>query len=123
MPFTGFINTSSQSHKITDSGAGGTAFSIGKRSYNGSIGVAPDTLPAENITEMLSKKGYNTGVVSTSSVTHATPACFYAHVKLRKMEEEIARQLVHSDIDFLRGEAQGFCAKKRRVQLFRFFTI
>jgi alkaline phosphatase len=38
------------------------------------------------------KVGKSTGVVATSTVTHATPAAFYAHVNNRKNESEIALQ-------------------------------
>jgi alkaline phosphatase len=99
----GLINTTPKKDKITDSAAGATAFANGKKSYNGAIGVGLDSMPLENITEILSKQGYATGVVSSSSITHATPACFYAHVPLRSMQKEIAAQLIDSDIDFFSG--------------------
>jgi len=99
----GLINTSSSSHKVTDSGAGATAFSCGVKTYNGAIGVNSDTISIPNIVEILSEKKYNTAVISTSAVTHATPACFYAHVKSRRMQENIAEQLIDSDIDFFAG--------------------
>lgn len=102
------INTSSATHRITDSGAGGTAFSIGERTYNGAIGVGIDSLPRQNLIEILSKKGYSTGVVSTSEITHATPADFYAHVKSRKFYPAIAEQLVKSDVDFFAGGGTRF---------------
>jgi alkaline phosphatase len=108
----GLINTSSAKDKVTDSAAGATAFSNGKKSYNGSIGVGVDSTAIENIVEILSKKGYSSGVISTSSITHATPACYYAHVKLRKMETEIAQQLIHSDIDFFAGGGIKFFDEK-----------
>ncbi|MBI1185212.1 alkaline phosphatase [bacterium] len=101
--YVGLSKTNSASDKITDSGAGATAFAIGEKSYNGSIGVTKDSLAKENITEILSKKGYNTGVVATSSITHATPASFYAHVKSRHDQEKIAEQLWSSEIDFFAG--------------------
>lgn len=104
----GLINTSSSSHKITDSGAGGSAFSIGVKTYNGAIGVDTDTNTVKNIVEILSEKAYNTGVISTSAITHATPASFYAHVPQRKMEEEIAIQLLNSEIDFFAGGGMKF---------------
>jgi alkaline phosphatase len=66
--------------RITDSASGATAFSIGKKTYNGAIGVDRDTIPRETILEWAAKKGKSTGVVATSSITHATPASFYAHV-------------------------------------------
>lgn len=99
----GFIITSSAIEDITDSGAGGTAFANGEKTYNGAIGVNLDSIPIPNLVEILSKKDYNTGIISTSSVTHATPACFYAHVVDRSMQYKIAEQLVDSEIDFFAG--------------------
>jgi len=104
----GLINTSSAKQKITDSGAGGTAFSCGVKTYNGAVGVNSDSISTQNIVEVLSEKNYNTGVVSTSSVTHATPACFYAHVVNRGMQNDIAQQLVESEIDFFAGGGTSY---------------
>ncbi len=109
----GLINTSSSSHKITDSGAGGTAFSCGEKTYNGAIGVDADSISVPNIVEILSHDNYNTGVISTSSVTHATPASFYAHVVNRGMQDNIAEQLVESDIDFFAGGGTSFFSKRK----------
>ncbi len=109
----GFINTSSSSDKITDSGAGGTAFAIGEKTYNGAIGVNADSISIPNIVEILSKENYNTGIISTSSVTHATPASFYAHVTSRGMQDEIAEQLVESDIDFFAGGGTSFFSNRK----------
>lgn len=99
----GLINTSSKKHKITDSSAAATAFACGEKTYNGGLGVAGDSAIIENLVEVLSVKGYNTGVIASSSVTHATPAGFYAHVVNRGMEEDIAMQLINSEIDFFAG--------------------
>jgi alkaline phosphatase len=99
----GLQRTSSATHKITDSGASGTALSTGTKTYNGAIGM--DTLknPVTDISELVSELGWETGVVVTSSVTHATPASFYAHVEQRNMEDDIAIQLLDSPIDFFAG--------------------
>jgi alkaline phosphatase len=96
------------SHKITDSAAGATAFSTGYKTYNGAIAVDSDTVPLKTILEMASEHGQKTGVISTSSITHATPASFFAHVKYRKMEEEIAEQLSKSSVDFIAGGGHKF---------------
>jgi alkaline phosphatase len=109
----GLINTSSVTHKITDSGAGGTAFSTGKRTYNGAIGVDKDSIQVKNMVEHVSDKGYNTGIISTSSITHATPASYYAHVVNRHMEEVIAAQLVTSEIDFFAGGGYSFFTQRK----------
>ena len=99
----GLISTSSASHKVTDSAASGTAMATGQKTYSGAIGVDTTVTPITSILEILSEQGWSTGVVATSSVTHATPASFYAHVERRNMEEQIAEQLVSSEIDFFAG--------------------
>jgi len=99
----GLVKTSSATHKITDSAAGATAFATGKKTYNGGIGVTVDTVWTKNITEILSEKGYMTGVVATSSVTDATPAGFYAHVASRTFKYSIAEELLRSEIDYFAG--------------------
>jgi alkaline phosphatase len=104
----GLSKTSSGSHKITDSGAGANAFSTGQKTFNGSIAVDMDTLPLKTITEELSEKGWSVGVISTSSITHATPAAFYAHTGNRRDEETIATFLVNSEVDFFAGGGGKF---------------
>jgi alkaline phosphatase len=99
----GLIKTSSATHKITDSAAGGTAMATGTKTFNGAIGVDTLNAPLENITEWVSRLGWSTGVIATSTITHATPASFYAHVENRGQEEGIALQLLDSEIDFFAG--------------------
>ena len=98
----GFIRTSSTS-RITDSAAGATAFSAGVKSYNGAIGVDENKTSVETIAEIVSKWGWNTGTVATSSITHATPASFFAHNESRGNAEEIALDYFESEIDFFAG--------------------
>ncbi len=97
----GLIKTSCTSHTITDSAAGATAFSTGEKTYKRAIGVSKDSLPLPTILETLKDKGYQTGLVSLTSITHATPAAYYAHVKDRDLQDDIALQLV--DVDFFAG--------------------
>jgi alkaline phosphatase len=108
----GLINTSSGREKVTDSASSATAYSTGVRTYNGAIGVDLDTLPIQNVVEFLSPQGYSTGLVSTSSIVHATPASFFAHIDSRSKYESIAAQLVHSDIDFFAGGGNEFFSKR-----------
>lgn len=114
----GLSKTSSSSDLITDSAAGATALASGVLTYNGAIGVNKDTISVKTIVEEVSINGLSTGVVSTSSITHATPASFYAHVKQRSMAEEIALDLVRSDIDFFAGGGlKYFKNRKDKVNL------
>lgn len=112
-PITGFIKTSSSSDLITDSAAGATAFANGIKTYNGAVGVNSDTLAIDNIVEIVSKEGMTTGIISTSSITHATPACFYAHAPSRNDHEEIAADLVTSEIDFFAGAGTKYFLKRK----------
>lgn len=109
----GLIKTSSASDLITDSAAGATAFASGIKTYNGAIGVDNDTIAKPTILEELERKGYKSGVIATSTITHATPASFYAHVKYRKMEEEIAASLAQSEVDFFAGGGLNFFNQRK----------
>lgn len=108
-PVIGLHKSYSGDNLITDSAAGATAFSAGVKTYNGAIGVDLDTMPVTTILEMAESAGMPTGLVATSSIVHATPAAFYAHSKYRKNYEEIAADLLETDIDlFIGGGAKFF---------------
>lgn len=108
----GFIKTYSSDNIITDSGAGATAFSIGKKTFNGAIGVCSDSLAHETVLESAAQAGKATGLVATCAITHATPASFAAHVPDRNMYEEIAWQLVHSPVDVMIGGGRQYFEKR-----------
>jgi alkaline phosphatase len=112
-PYTGLSETSSATHRITDSGAGGTALSCGIKTFNKAIGMDTLRQAAPTIAELLADRGWNTGIISTSAVTHATPASFYAHVESRYMEEEIADQLLDSGLDFFAGGGLKYFRSRR----------
>ncbi|MDX2001164.1 MAG: alkaline phosphatase [Chitinophagales bacterium] len=109
----GFIKTRSGNKLITDSAAGATAFACGVKTYNGAIGVGLDTLPKETIMETAKKKGLSTGLLVTCTITHATPACFYAHVKTRADDESIASDLLKADVDIFVGGGQPYFEQRK----------
>jgi alkaline phosphatase len=90
----GSSRTRSTSSLITDSAAGATAFSCGLKSYNGAISVLPDHSPCGTVLEAAKKAGYLTGLVVTTRITDATPACFASHANRREYEDLIAELLV-----------------------------
>lgn len=109
----GFSKTYSANRYVTDSAAGGTALSSGVKTYNGAIGVDADTLRVETILEKAENINKSTGLVSTSSITHATPASFIAHQPSRKMYEEIAADFLKTDIDvFIGGGYKHFTERQ-----------
>lgn len=102
-PVVGLHKPYSSDNLVTDSAAGATAFSAGVKTYNGAIGVDADTLPTITILELAEAAGLPTGLVSTSSLVHATPASFVAHNRYRKNMEEIAEDFVKAEVDLLIG--------------------
>ncbi|PHH69942.1 hypothetical protein CDD82_7422 [Ophiocordyceps australis] len=88
----GSSRTRSSNSLVTDSAAGATAFACGKKSYNGAISMLPDYRPCASVLEAAKRAGYTTGLVVTTDVTDATPACFASHVLLRQMQDQIALQ-------------------------------
>ncbi len=107
-PVIGLHKAYSGNDLITDSAAGATAFSCGVKTYNGAVGVDIDTFAVQTILEEAEKNGYATGLVATSTIVHATPASFYAHKKFREMYEEIATDLLKTDVDFFVGGGKKY---------------
>jgi alkaline phosphatase len=109
----GFSKTQSADSYITDSAAGGTALSTGHKTNNGAIGFDAQNKPVKTILEEAEEKGLATGLVSTSSITHATPASFISHQAGRSMYEEIAADFLKTDIDvFIGGGIDHFSKRK-----------
>jgi alkaline phosphatase len=75
---------------VTDSAASATALATGVKSYNGAIGVDSAKHPQQTLMEKAREHGWLTGAVSTSQVTHATPASFFTHHPSRSMYNAIA---------------------------------
>lgn len=96
----GMIKTSSTDNFSTDSAAGATAFATGKKTKNRFIGVDEEGKAITNLTEILSDKGFNTGIITTDEIIGATPSAFYAHQKDRGMDTEIASDLEKSRLTF-----------------------
>jgi alkaline phosphatase len=112
MPVIGLHKSYSSDNLITDSAAGATAFSIGKKTYNGAIGVDSTGKPNETILEEAHRKGMATGLVVTCAVTHATPASFVAHQKSRAMNEAIALDFLQATSDVVIGGGKQYFEKR-----------
>lgn len=103
MKYIGFQKTYSSDNYTTDSAASGTAIATGVKTKNGMIGMSPDSLNVRSILEIADEYGLGTGLISTSAITHATPASFIAHQVNRTMYEAIALDFLASDIDLFIG--------------------
>jgi alkaline phosphatase len=112
-PFTGLIKTYSATKYITDSGAAGTAFATGQKTYDKAIGLSVDSLPLKTIVEIAEENGLSTGLIVTSSIVDATPASFVAHQKHRDMYDNIAVDFIHSGIDIFIGGGRKYFENRR----------
>ena len=121
--YIGLCRTSSGAEPVTQSSAAATSLATGYKTYNLAIGVDLDTVIRENIVELLSKKGYMTGVIVTSHMVDATPAGFYAHQPERYMYPEIAMDLLKSDIDFFAGAGSRYFRDSTGIYPFEEYGI
>ena len=101
--YSGYSKTYSADNYITDSGAGATAISTGHKTKNKYIAVDTNGIPLKTILEIAEENGLATGLVATSSITHATPAAFIAHDTSRYNQYEIAHDFLDTDIDVFIG--------------------
>lgn len=103
---------------VTDSAAAGTAMATGHKTLNGVVGGTIDAdsfRPRQTLLENAYTAGMATGLVTTTRITHATPATFAAHVPNRDWEDLIARQYLYGGhVDLLwGGGARHFRAATR----------
>ncbi|XP_072035051.1 alkaline phosphatase-like [Amphiura filiformis] len=123
-PHVGFSKTYSVDGQVVDSSAAANALFFGVKTKSETLGVA-DTVThldcstteenklESNIMEESIMAGKSAGIVTTSRITHATPAALYAHLASRRWEDDtdiplqqrsegcidIARQLVQETAD------------------------
>ncbi|XP_055337448.1 alkaline phosphatase-like [Paramacrobiotus metropolitanus] len=116
-PHVGLSKTYADNTQTTDSAAAATAFLCGVKTNRGVLGVNSNVkqgnfsaVPENEISSIFSwaqNAGKATGIVTTTSVTHASPAAAYAHSASRSWEsdksmpqeakafsKDIARQLI-----------------------------
>jgi alkaline phosphatase len=117
-PETAFVKTYSNDAQVTDSAPSMSAYMTGVKMNNDVIAMSSDTraltaagapyisgadstcpaagngTPVTTLLELAKAAGRGTGVVTTTRVTHATPAATYAHICHRDGENTIAAQLV-----------------------------
>ena len=113
-PIIGLHKSHAYNNLITDSAAAATAFACGIKTYNGAIGVDQDTSPVQSILELAESKGLSTGLVTTSTIAHATPAAFIAHSRSRRFFEDIALAFLDTEIDYFVGGGKKHFTRRKK---------
>lgn len=107
------MNVRSLNSMVTDSAASASAWGSGSRVQNGMLNLLPDGRKLRPLHDVFGEAGWKRGLVTTTEITHATPAGFAAHAK-REAAEGIALQYLAARIDVLLGGGQKYFAAKQR---------
>lgn len=103
-PYTGLSTNYAANRFITGSAAAGTSLATGNKTAIGRISMdTSGTIPYESIARKAKAYGMKTGIISSASIDHPTPAVFYANQPSRYMYFEIGLDLVSSKVDFFGG--------------------
>jgi alkaline phosphatase len=109
LPNVALAHTYSANNPVTDSAAGGTALSTGRKTNNEMIAVSPDKKEIPSILKRFKEAGSKVGIVTTHKVTDATPAAFTANVANRWADQaEIARQQFNGELDVILGGGRSY---------------
>lgn len=109
---------------VTDSSAASTAWATGRKVVNQAVSQFPDGTRLTTILELAREAGLATGLVTTTRITHATPACWAAQIEHRDLEDEIASQYLDKAPHVLLGGGREHFDAARRGDgrdLFRTF--
>lgn len=111
---TGLQDTRSLSSIVTDSAAAAGAWGSGRRQWNGQINEYPDGTKLRTLYNVMQEAGVRTGLVTTTTMTHATPSGFSIVIDNRDREADIAVQHLSSNVDVLLGGGDKFFSAEKR---------
>ena len=111
---TGLQDTRSLSSIVTDSAAAAGAWGSGRRQWNGQINVYPDGTKLRTLYNIAQEAGVKTGLVTTTTITHATPSGFAVVIDNRDREADIAAQHLTNNVDVLLGGGDKFFNASKR---------
>lgn len=110
----GLMNMRSINSMVTDSSAASSSWGSGSRVQNGVVNQLPSGAGLTTLYEVFSQKGWRRGLITTTEITHATPAGFAACVDNRDTGILIAHQYLDRSVDVLLGGGHKFFDPKRR---------
>lgn len=109
------MDMASASSTVTDSAAASSSWGCGKRVGNGAVNMGPNGEAHPTVLQHFNHANKATGLVTTTRMTHATPAGFLANASNRNDEDAIAAQYLERGADvFYGGGARHFDAAQRQ---------
>lgn len=112
--FRGLMDMASLNSIVTDSSAASSSWGSGSRIWNAMVNTLPDGTKLTPIATIAQDRGKRVGLVTTATVTHATPAGFAASERRRDDEHLIAEQYIRNVDVILGGGRRFFDADKRK---------
>lgn len=103
----GFFDMASLNSLVTDSAAAASAWGSGVRICNWALNTLPDGRELTPLAPLAKQRSKRVGLVTTTRVSHATPAGFAAAAPLRDLEADIAPQFIDR-VDVLLGGGRKF---------------
>lgn len=101
-PYQGSMTTASMTG-LTDSAAAATAMASGQKTWNNVLGLDRDLVPVESLLRLAQSRGLATGIVTSDSLTGATPAAWYSHTDNRGDTDTIIADLLADPPDVAIG--------------------
>ena len=99
----GLQDTRSLNSVVTDSSAAASAWGSGRHIWNGQVNMFPDGTKLRTLTQLMIEAGVRCGLVTTATITHATPAGFCVNAPSRDDQDRIAVEYLTSGVDVLMG--------------------
>ena len=99
----GLMDMASANSIVTGSAAASSAWGSGHRVYNEAVNMSEDGDEYRTILQIMRDAGKSTGLVTTTRITHATPAGFGINMPERWSEDKIAAQYLEREYDVLLG--------------------
>ncbi len=109
----GLAKTHSANQLITDSAAAATAIACGQKTRNEAIGVDAQEKPLTSILKLAQQQHKKTGLISSTSIVHATPAAFVANMNWRKKYDAIALQYLDVPTNILIGGGKHYFNERK----------
>lgn len=100
---------------VTDSAAAASCWGSGERIENGVLNITPDGRKPLTLLQKMKAAKKLTGLVTTATATHATPAGFVANLSARKLQDEVAQQYLERGVDVILGGGQTHFSEALRT--------
>lgn len=110
----GLQSTRSLNSLVTDSAAASSSWGSGRHIWNGQLNTFPDGTELRTLASLMQEAGVRTGLVTTTTITHATPSGFAINCPDRDLEGLIAEKYLKSGVSVLMGGGNKFFAPDLR---------